>query len=52
MKNEQMKYGFLISNIDRSDKPGTHWCSILDIHPRKAVFLFDSFGILGIKNLS
>ena len=33
LKNKQMRYGFLISNTNRSDQPGTHWWSILDIQP-------------------
>ena len=44
------KYPFLISNTDRSDKKGTHWWSILDIDGKKDFFLFDSFGIKGLKN--
>ena len=34
-------------NTDRSDKPGTHWWSFLDLHPKKEIFLFDSFGFTG-----
>ena len=44
------KYSFLIANTDRSDKQGTHWWSILDIDGKKDFFLFDSFGIKGLKN--
>ena len=29
------KYLFLIVNNDRSDKPGTHWWSIVDIDSKK-----------------
>ena len=36
-------------NTDRSDKKGTHWWSFLDLHPRKEIFLFDSFGFEGFK---
>ena len=35
-KSRQLKYSFLISKTDRSDKFVTHWWSILDIHPRNA----------------
>ena len=44
------KYPFLILNTDRSDKKGTHWCSIFNIQPKNEFFLFDSFGIEGLKN--
>ena len=36
-------------NTDRSDKKGTHWWSFLNLHPRKEIFLFDSFGFEGFK---
>ena len=44
------KYPFLIADTDRSDKPGTHWWSILDIDGKKDFLLFDSFGIKSLKN--
>ena len=34
---------------DRSDKKGTHYWSFLDLHPKKVIFLFDSFGFEGFK---
>ena len=43
------KYPFVIMNTDRSDKKGTHWWSFLDLHDRKEIFLFDSFGFEGFK---
>ena len=36
-------------NTDRSDKNDTHWWSFLDLHERKEIFLFDSFGFEGFK---
>ena len=30
-------------------KIGTHWCNFLDLHARKEIFLFDSFGFEGFK---
>ena len=36
-------------NTDRSNKKGTHWWSFLNLHPRKEIFLFDSFGFEGFK---
>ena len=47
--NEEHQYPFLIVNIDRFDKKGTHWWRFLDIHPKKEVFLFDSFLFSGLK---
>ena len=35
MKEKDPKYPFMISNTDRSDKDGTHWWNILDLHPKK-----------------
>ena len=46
-REKTKKYPFIIMNTDRSDKPGTHWWSFLDLHPRKEIFLFDSFGFTG-----
>ena len=40
------KYPFVIMN---TDKNGTHWWSFLDLHERKEIFLFDSFGFEGFK---
>ena len=36
-------------NTDRSNKKGTHWWSFLNLHPRKEISLFDSFGFEGFK---
>ena len=36
-------------NTDRSDKKGTNWWIFLDLHPKKEIFLFDSFGFDGFK---
>ena len=45
----KIKYPFIIMNTDRSDRDGTHWWSFLDLHPKKDIFLFDSFGFTGLK---
>ena len=42
-------YPFIITNTDRADKKGTHWRSFLDLHPKKDIFFFDSFGFTGFK---
>ena len=38
---------FIIMNTDRSDKKGTY--CFLDLHTKKQVFLFNSFGFQGFK---
>ena len=47
---KKAQYPYLILNTDRSYKPGTYWWSIIDIHLKKSIFLFDSFGIIGLCN--
>ena len=42
-------YPFIIMNTDRTNKKGTHWWSFLDLHPKKEIFLFHSFGFEGFK---
>ena len=49
MMIEKNRYSFIIMNTDRSDKSCMHWWSFLDLHPRKEIFLFDSFGFEGFK---
>ena len=50
IKNKpKIKYPFIIMNTDRLDRDGTHWWSFLDLHPKKDIFLFDSFGFTGLK---
>ena len=38
-------------NTDRSNKKGTRWWSFLDLHPKKEIFLFGSFGVDGFKKI-
>ena len=45
----KVRYPFIIMNTDRSDRAGTHWWSFLDLHPKKEIFLFDSFGFERFK---
>ena len=40
---------FIIMNTDRSDKNGTY--CFLDLHTKREVFLFNSFGFQGFKEL-
>ena len=49
MTESGMRYLFIVMNTDRNDKNGTHWWSSLDLHPKKEIFLFDSFGFEGFK---
>ena len=47
MKIKSSHYPFTILSKGRSNLPGTHWWSILNIYPKKQLFLFDSYGFLG-----
>ena len=51
-KEKTKKYPFIIMNTDRSDKSGTHWWSCLDLHQKKEIFLFDSFGFPGFQKFA
>ena len=50
MKEKDGMYPFTIFNTDRSNKPGIHWWSFLNIYPKTELFLFDSEGFEGLKN--
>ena len=39
----------MIMNKDRSNKEGEHWWSLLEISTKEQIFLFDSFGFVGLK---
>ena len=49
MMIEKNCYPFIIMNMDGSNKNGMHWWNFLNLHPRKEIFLFDSFGFEGFK---
>ena len=49
IKKRNEKYPFVIFNTDKHNKPGTHWWSFMDIHPKKNSLLFDSLGLEGFK---
>ena len=36
-------------DTDENNKKDTHWRNFLDLHPKKEIFLFDSFGFEGFK---
>ena len=38
------QYPFIIMSTDPSDKKCTDWWNFFDLHPKKEIFLFDSFG--------
>ena len=45
IKKRNGKNPFVIFNTDKHNKPGTHWWSFMDIHPKKNLLLFDSLGL-------
>ena len=49
MKRKGSHYLFTTLNTDRSNLPGTHWWSILNIYPKKQLFFFESYVFLGFK---
>ena len=49
IKERRANYPFAIFNIDRENKPRTHWWSFLDIYPKKDLFLFEGFGFAAFK---
>ena len=51
MRKRGSKFPFIISNIDRSDRPEMHWWSILDLHPKRKILFFDSLGLSRLKNV-
>ena len=53
MINDSGKFPFIITNTDDTDdseKPGTHWWSILDIEPKTDIFFYDSYGLDGLQH--
>ena len=49
MSESDARYLFIITNADQSDKKCMHWWSFLDLHPKKEIIMFDSFGFKGFK---
>ena len=49
IKQRNAKYPFAIFDTDKENEPGFHWWSLMDIHPKNNLFLFDSFGLEGFK---
>ena len=51
VKEKSAPYPFMIMNTDRSGQKGTHWWSFLETSSKEEIFLFDSFGFIGLKEL-
>ena len=51
IRKKGARYPFIDPNANRSDRAGTHRWSILDLHHKKTIYLFDSFELLGLKNI-
>ena len=49
IREKKAPYPFMIMNTDRSKKEGEHWWSLLEISSKEKIFLFDSFGFIGLK---
>ena len=49
MIESKSSFTFIIMNTDWSDKKGGHWWSVLDLHTKKEISLFHSFGFEGFK---
>ena len=47
LKKNEEKYPFIIMNTARVNSNGIHWWSIVNIEPKKHIFLFDSYGFKG-----
>ena len=49
VKEKKTPYPFMIMNTDTAGKKDTHWWSFLEISSKEQIFLFDSFGFVGLK---
>ena len=49
LKENNPKYATIIMNTARVNTNGVHWWSIVNIEPKKHVFLFDSYGFKGFQ---
>ena len=49
VREKKAHYPFMIMNTDRSGQEGTHWWSFLEISSKEQIFLFDSYGFIGLK---
>ena len=49
VKEKKAPYPFMIMNTDRAGQKLTHWWSFLEISSKEQIFLFDSYGFIGLK---
>ena len=49
VKEKSAPYPFMIMNTDRSGQKGTYWWSFLEVSSKEEIFIFDSFGFIGLK---
>ena len=49
VKQKHAPYPFMIMNTDRAGKQGTQWWSFLEISSKEQIFLFDTYGFVGLK---
>ena len=49
IREKTAPYPFMIMNTDRSNKDSEHWWSLFEISSKDQIFLFDSFGFVGLK---
>ena len=49
IREKKAPYPFMIMNTDRANKEGEHWWSLLEISSKEQIFLFDNFGLIGLK---
>ena len=49
VKEKNAPFLFMIMNTDRAGKQGAHWWSLLKILSKNQIFLFDSYGFIGLK---
>ena len=49
VQEKNAPYPFMIMNSDRAGTKGTHWWSFLEISSKEQIFLFDSYGFIGLK---
>ena len=48
IREKKAPYPFMIMNTDRANKEGEHRWSLLEISSKEQIFLFDSFGFVGL----
>ena len=48
-REKSAPFPFMIMNTDRRGKEGEHWWSLLELSSKEKIFLFDSFGFIGLK---